>query len=170
MPVGRRRHSPGALGLALGGPRRYGAVEVDGAWLNPGGRARRRRRRTSRAAIRLIDAAWALLVVLASRLRAITALASRDSEDSVEVEMRGEMRGEAVERRLDARLVASRRPRAELLQESAAKPVAGEEAVHVGAGDEAVRRDGAVRPAADLEERPRAVRPLAAGRDGSRSQ
>ncbi len=26
----------GALGLALGGPRRYGATEVDGAWLNPG--------------------------------------------------------------------------------------------------------------------------------------
>ena len=28
----------GALGLALGGPRRYGDVEVDGAWLNPAGR------------------------------------------------------------------------------------------------------------------------------------
>ena len=39
----------GALGLALGGPRRYGAEEVDGAWLNPGARTaatpRRHRRR-----------------------------------------------------------------------------------------------------------------------------
>jgi adenosylcobinamide-phosphate synthase len=53
----------GALGLALGGPRRYGAEEVDGAWLNPGARSTATPHDIS-AAIRLIDAAWALLVIL----------------------------------------------------------------------------------------------------------
>jgi adenosylcobinamide-phosphate synthase len=53
----------GALGLALGGPRRYGGDEVDGAWLNPTGRADAAPD-DIRLAIRLIDAAWALLVVL----------------------------------------------------------------------------------------------------------
>ncbi len=52
----------GALGLALGGPRRYGEVEVDGAWLNPAGRQDARPPDIG-AAIRLIDAAWAILVV-----------------------------------------------------------------------------------------------------------
>lgn len=53
----------GALGLALGGPRRYGNEEVDGAWLNPSGRADAAPD-DIRAAIRLIDAAWASLLVL----------------------------------------------------------------------------------------------------------
>jgi adenosylcobinamide-phosphate synthase len=55
----------GALGLALGGPRRYGAEDVDGAWLNSAGRSDASPD-DIRAAIRLIDAAWALLVVLAA--------------------------------------------------------------------------------------------------------
>ena len=73
-----------------------------------------------------------------------------------------EMRGEAVERRLDARL-RSAPPNAppSFGEKGAAETVAGEKAVHVGAGDEAVRRNGAVRPPADLEERPRAIRPVA---------
>lgn len=62
----------GALGLALGGPRRYGQEDVDGAWLNPGGRADAKTD-DIRAANRLIDAAWALLVVLTAFL-ATTAL------------------------------------------------------------------------------------------------
>lgn len=52
----------GALGLALGGPRRYGETEVDGAWLN----ARGWQDATSadiRAAIRQVDVAWAVLAV-----------------------------------------------------------------------------------------------------------
>jgi adenosylcobinamide-phosphate synthase len=53
----------GALGLALGGPRRYGREDVDGAWLNPTGRAGAAPD-DIRAAIRLIDAAWALLLML----------------------------------------------------------------------------------------------------------
>jgi adenosylcobinamide-phosphate synthase len=53
----------GALGLALGGPRRYGADEVDGAWLNPEGRAEAAPDDIS-VAVLVIDAAWALLVVL----------------------------------------------------------------------------------------------------------
>jgi adenosylcobinamide-phosphate synthase len=62
----------GALGLALGGPRRYGADEVDGAWLNPAGRADATPG-DIRAATRLIDASWALLLVLTA-LAAITVL------------------------------------------------------------------------------------------------
>ena len=54
----------GALGLALGGPRRYGELLVDGAWLNPGGR-RDATAEDIAEAIRLIDVAWALLVVAA---------------------------------------------------------------------------------------------------------
>lgn len=55
----------GALGLALGGPRRYGELAVDGAWLNRGGREHAGPQ-DIRAALRLIDAAWALLVVMAA--------------------------------------------------------------------------------------------------------
>ena len=53
----------GALGVALGGPRRYGAEEVDGAWLNPGARTTVDGRDID-TALRLIDATWALVVVL----------------------------------------------------------------------------------------------------------
>ncbi len=60
----------GALGLAFGGPRRYGAEEVDGAWLNPGGRKAAAPDDIS-AALLLIDAAWALLLVLAALAAAI---------------------------------------------------------------------------------------------------
>jgi adenosylcobinamide-phosphate synthase len=61
----------GALGLALGGPRRYGAEEVDGAWLNPGARTMATPHDIG-AAIRLIDAAWALLLVLCALAATIT--------------------------------------------------------------------------------------------------
>jgi adenosylcobinamide-phosphate synthase len=53
----------GALGVAFGGPRRYGAVEVDGAWLNGEGR-----RDVGPAdlltALRLVDTAWSLILIL----------------------------------------------------------------------------------------------------------
>ncbi len=61
----------GALGLALGGPRRYGAEAVDGAWLNPGARTTATPHDIG-AAIRLIDAAWALIVVLTALAATIT--------------------------------------------------------------------------------------------------
>jgi adenosylcobinamide-phosphate synthase len=54
----------GALGLALGGPRRYGDSAVDGAWLHEEGR-RDAGEPDIGAAIRLIDAAWAVLLGLA---------------------------------------------------------------------------------------------------------
>ena len=54
----------GALGVALGGPRRYGETAVDGAWFNRGGH-RNPGPDDIRAAIRLIDTAWALLFALA---------------------------------------------------------------------------------------------------------
>ncbi len=63
----------GALGLALGGPRRYGETAVDGAWLNPAGR-QASGPADIRAAIRLIDAAWALLTAAAA-LGAVVTLA-----------------------------------------------------------------------------------------------
>jgi adenosylcobinamide-phosphate synthase len=53
----------GALGVAFGGPRRYGELEVDGAWLNREGRATVGPADIL-AAIRLIDVAWALLLIL----------------------------------------------------------------------------------------------------------
>jgi adenosylcobinamide-phosphate synthase len=64
----------GALGVAFGGPRRYGEMKVDGAWLNPAGR-REAGPGDILAAIRLIDAAWAILLVLSS-LAAIILLAT----------------------------------------------------------------------------------------------
>jgi adenosylcobinamide-phosphate synthase len=63
----------GALGVAFGGPRRYGEIEVDGAWLNAEGR-RDVGAADILAAVRLIDAAWALIVVLLA-LAAIILLA-----------------------------------------------------------------------------------------------
>jgi adenosylcobinamide-phosphate synthase len=51
----------GALGLALGGPRRYGELVVDGAWLNREGRRDAGAADIHRA-VRLIDVAWALLL------------------------------------------------------------------------------------------------------------
>jgi adenosylcobinamide-phosphate synthase len=65
----------GALGLALGGPRRYGDLDVDGAWLNKGGR-RSAGPDDIRTAVRLIDAAWAFLlfaVALASVMSLVVA-------------------------------------------------------------------------------------------------
>ena len=47
----------GALGVALGGPRRYGTSEVDGAWLGGEGR-RDADAEDVGTAVRLIDAAW----------------------------------------------------------------------------------------------------------------
>lgn len=64
----------GALGLAFGGPRRYGPVEVDGAWINPQGRDAARPQDIGRA-IRLIDAAWALLAVVPALAAAAILLA-----------------------------------------------------------------------------------------------
>lgn len=53
----------GALGLALGGPRRYGAIAVDGAWLNAQGRAEAGSADILRS-IRLTDAAWGIALAL----------------------------------------------------------------------------------------------------------
>ncbi len=66
----------GALGLALGGPRRYGDVEVNGAWLNGKGRATAGAA-DIRAALRLVDAAWALLAGLAFVAAIIAIVLSR---------------------------------------------------------------------------------------------
>jgi adenosylcobinamide-phosphate synthase len=64
----------GALGVAFGGPRRYGELQVDGAWLNKHGRAAVGPADIL-AAIRLIDVAWALLPILVAAA-AIIALAT----------------------------------------------------------------------------------------------
>ena len=62
----------GALGLALGGPRRYGELEVDGAWLNASGRPDAGAN-DIRAAVQLIDGAWVVLLG-AVALTALSAL------------------------------------------------------------------------------------------------
>ncbi len=66
----------GALGLALGGPRSYGAESVDGAWLNAEGREAARPA-DIRASVWLIDAAWALLVVTVAALAFIGLASAR---------------------------------------------------------------------------------------------
>ncbi len=66
----------GALGLAFGGPRRYGALEVDGVWLNRDGRAEAGPA-DIRAATRLIDVAWALAVALVVALAFILSAIGR---------------------------------------------------------------------------------------------
>jgi adenosylcobinamide-phosphate synthase len=63
----------GALGVAFGGPRSYRMVKVDGAWLNASGR-RDAGPTDILTAIRLIDVAWAVLLVLLA-LAAIILLA-----------------------------------------------------------------------------------------------
>jgi adenosylcobinamide-phosphate synthase len=60
----------GALGLALGGPRRYGSEAVDGAWLNAAGRPDASPDDIG-AAVRLIDGAWALLLMIVALLATI---------------------------------------------------------------------------------------------------
>ncbi len=63
----------GALGLALGGPRRYGPAEVAGAWLNARGRAAATPS-DIRCAIRLVEVAWWLLLAGAAAMAALLAL------------------------------------------------------------------------------------------------
>ncbi len=53
----------GALGLALGGPRRYGEDEVDGAWLNPDG-SRQADSASIEQATGLVNRAWLGLLAL----------------------------------------------------------------------------------------------------------
>ena len=70
-----------------------------------------------------------------------------------------EMLRQRVERRLDLRLVAERRwADAEAGEEGAAEAVGGEDAVDVGAGDQAIRRPRAVHSPAEVKHRPRAIR------------
>ena len=63
----------GALGLALGGPRIYGDIVVDGAWLNAAGR-RDVGPDEIRAAVRLIEAAWAVFASSVTLFALSTAL------------------------------------------------------------------------------------------------
>lgn len=60
----------GALGLALAGPRRYGAEIVEDGWMNDGGRAAATAS-DIRAAVRLMRGAAVLAVLLAAGLRAL---------------------------------------------------------------------------------------------------
>ena len=53
-----------ALGIALGGPRRYGSEVVAGAWLNPEGR-RNAGPDDIASAVRLIDTSWLIMVAAA---------------------------------------------------------------------------------------------------------
>ncbi len=84
--------------------------------------------------------------------------------------MLGQMRGEAVERRLHARFEARGRAPAEPRKIGAAKVVAGEEAVDVGAGDEPVGGDRAVRRARRSRGTAARSPALRSGRDESRSR
>jgi adenosylcobinamide-phosphate synthase len=63
----------GALDLALGGPRPYGELTVDGAWLNRGGRSEAGVA-DIRSALRLIDRAWLVLLVVTAVIALAIAL------------------------------------------------------------------------------------------------
>jgi adenosylcobinamide-phosphate synthase len=63
----------GALDLALGGPRRYGELAVDGAWLNRRGRAEAGVA-DIHSALRLIDRAWLVLLVVTAIISLAIAL------------------------------------------------------------------------------------------------
>src|SRR6476659_3745795 len=73
--------------------------------------------------------------------------------------MRLEMVGKRIERALNVRIVAwARRRAAEPVDPRAALGVIGEEAMQVGSGDTAVRRDRAIGPAvAEPHQRPRRI-------------
>ena len=61
-----------ALGIALGGPRRYGSETVGGVWLNPGGRRDAGPDDIDRA-VRLVDTSWAIMLALLVMLAFATA-------------------------------------------------------------------------------------------------
>jgi adenosylcobinamide-phosphate synthase len=63
----------GALDVALGGPRRYGTLAVNGAWLNPDGRSEANAADIN-AAIRLVEAAWTILLALTVLIALASAL------------------------------------------------------------------------------------------------
>ena len=131
----------GALGFALAGPRRYGGVLVEDAEMGQGGR-RELGPADIRRALRLYWIADAPARGAAGGWRWAS---SGYSEQRVEVEMRLEVAGEGVQRRLDAGLVGEAgRGAAEPGEPGGALGVVGEEAVDVGALHQAVGRSGAV--------------------------
>jgi hypothetical protein len=142
----------GALGLALGGPRRYGNLIVEGAWLNGQGRSEAGPDDIF-AAIRLIDTAWALLLTAVMLIALWTAaiariLSNRDGQT-------GARRGRRGPNRLPPRRQPSNgRP---IGPGSPAETVGGKQDVHVGSADQP--SPGApIGPAADVQQRAPAVR------------
>jgi hypothetical protein len=83
---------------------------------------------------------------------------SRSRKQRIAIEMRLAMVGEGVECSLDSRLVADFSRRSERREPRRALAIVGEQPMHIGAGDLAALRHGAVKLAAsEAKERPRAV-------------
>src|ERR1700733_12314846 len=78
--------------------------------------------------------------------RSARSRSSCESEEQVEVDMPGQMRGEFVERLLDLRVVGEFRTHAEPREPGRALAVVGEELMDVSAHHAAVRRNRAVGP------------------------
>ncbi len=91
----------GALGLSLAGPRVYGGVSVDDAMMGDG--RRDADAADIRRALALYRRADAILIALLAVM--CRACSSRQFEQAIEIEMRGKMRGERVERSLDQRVI-----------------------------------------------------------------
>ena len=131
----------GALGLRLAGPRVYGGVTVEDAFMGEG--RRNAGVRDIRRALRLYRAACALQMIVYALL---AWRSSREPEETVEVEMGGEMGGELVERRLDILLVGKPRARRRRTRRAAIalRPVR-EKPVHIDAAHPAISRHRAIR-------------------------
>jgi adenosylcobinamide-phosphate synthase len=133
----------GALGLALAGPRSYGGTETDGAWMNHEGRRDATPEDIGRALRRYL--------IATSR--------AGYPEQIIDGDMARQVSGEVVEGLLD--FILERGTAIRRTKIGAAEAVGVEQAVQVAAGDPAIGGDGAVGPTAKVEERARAVRPIA---------
>jgi adenosylcobinamide-phosphate synthase len=70
--IGRKRESHGRFGLALAGPRRYGGVLIDDAWMNAGGRTEATPADIDMA-LRLLMFGWSVLAASVAIVASISA-------------------------------------------------------------------------------------------------
>jgi adenosylcobinamide-phosphate synthase len=128
----------GALGLALAGPRSYGGVVVEDGFMGDG--RREADAADIRAALRLFRMADTLGVALVALLWLMG-----EREQPVQVQMRGDMGCQRIQRRFDTGLVVERRrPRGEAGEPGRTLGIRGEESVHIGAEDPAIPGDRAL--------------------------
>ena len=90
--------------------------------------------------------------------------AARDLQNFLDIEMCFQMIGECVQCRFYAGLIGQRRCDTEMSKPRFSKGVAGKQAMDIGSLHSAVSRTGAIGPALDIKQRPRAVATFAAAK------